>query len=83
MYYLEMKTLSRPQTKSTIAISYKHPTRQNKPDSLTFQYVKFQKNFKFLLLGLSFFTFIMNNDIPNQSADICNKYYSSAICNIW
>ena len=78
-----MKILARPQSKLTIAISYKQAYRQNKLNSSYFQYRKIQKKWKFLLLGLSFFTFLIYPESPEITASVCNKYNSEMVCQSW
>ena len=78
-----MKTLVKPQVKLVTEISYKHPYRQNRLERCSFQYRKFNKKWKFLLIAMSFFTFIIFSDSPEIDAEICNRFNSQVICNIW
>tara|TARA_B100000963_G_scaffold251421_1_gene220292 strand:- start:15132 stop:15368 length:237 start_codon:yes stop_codon:yes gene_type:complete len=78
-----MKTLVKPQVKLVKEISYNRSYRQNRLESCSFQYRKFNKKWKILLIAMSFFTFIAFPDSPEIDAEICNRFNSQIICNMW
>ncbi len=78
-----MKTLLRPQVNLVTEISYKHPYRQNRLERYSFQYRKFNRKWKILLIAMSFFPLIAFPDSPEIDAEICNRFNSQVICNTW
>ena len=78
-----MKTLVKPLVKLNAEISFNQSYEQNKLYSNSFQYKKFDIKWKFLLIVMSFFTFIVFSDSPEVDADICNRFNSEKACNIW
>ena len=78
-----MKTLVKPLVKLNAEISFNQSYEQNKLYSNSFQYKKFDIKWKFLLIVMSFFTFIVFSDSPEVDADICNRFNSEKVCNIW
>ena len=56
---------------------------QDRLKSYSLQYRKFHKKWKFLLITMSFFTFIAFSDSPEIDGNICNKFNNEQICNIW
>ena len=78
-----MKTLIKPLAKLNTEIYYNQSYPQNRLKSQTLQYRKFHIKWKFLLLTMSFFTFIAFPDSPEIEGNICNKFYSEEACNIW
>ena len=78
-----MKTLVKPLAKLNAEISLNQPYRQNRLKTYSFQYRKFHANWKYLLITMSFFTFIAFSDTPENDANICNKYNNEQACRIW
>ena len=78
-----MKTLEKPLAKLNAEISINQPYRQNRLKSHSIQYKKFHTKWKFLLITMSFFTFIAFSDSPQIDADICNRFNNAQVCNIW
>ena len=79
-----MKTLVRPQVKTTIAISSNQKYKRNllvgnlflKSTNKCFKL----KHFFFLL---SLLIFLLVPDSPELHSDLCNKYNSQQACHIW
>ena len=80
---LSMKTLAKPLAKLNTETYSSQSYRQNRLKSYSFQYRKFNTKWKFLLITISFFTFIIFPDSPDFDGDICNKYNNEQVCNIW
>ena len=78
-----MKTSIKPLAKLNKEIYLNQSYPQNRLKSQTLQYRKFHINWKFLLLTMSFFTFIAFSDSPEIEGNICNKFYGEEACNIW
>ena len=78
-----MKTLVKPLAKLNTEIYLNQSYGQNRLKSQSLQYRKFHIYWKFLLLTMSFFTFIAFPDSPEIEENICNKFYSEEACNIW
>ena len=78
-----MKTLAKPLAKLNVETSFNQSYRQNRLKSYSYQYRKFQTKWKFLLITMSFFTFIAFSDVPEIDADICNRFHNEQACNIW
>ena len=78
-----MKTLEKPLAKLNVDIYFSQSYRQNRLKSYNFQYKKFHIKWKFLLIAMSFFTFIAFPDLPEIDGDICNKFNNEQVCNIW
>ena len=78
-----MKTLMNPLAKLNKEIYLNHSYRQNRLKSYSFQYRKFHLKWKFLLITLSFFTFIAFSDSPEIDGNICYKFNNEQACNIW
>ena len=78
-----MKTLVKPLAKLNTEIYLNQSYPQNRLKSHSLQYRKFHIKWKFLLLTMSFFTFIAFPDSPEIEENICNKFYSEEACNIW
>ena len=78
-----MKTLVKPLAKLNTEIYLNQPYPQNRLKSHSLQYRKFHIKWKFLLVMMSFFTFIAFSDSPEIEGNICNKFYSEKACNIW
>ena len=78
-----MKTLARPLVKLDTAIYLNQSYPQNRLKSNSPQYRKFHAKWKFLLIIMSFFTFIVFSDSPEIDANICNKFKNEQACNIW
>ena len=78
-----MKTLVKPLVKLNAEISFNQPYEQNKLYSNSFQHKKFNIKWKFLLIVMSFFTFIVFSDSPEVDADICNRFNNEKACNVW
>ena len=78
-----MKTLVKPLAKLHPEISLSQPYRQNRLKSHSFQYRKIHTKWKFLLITMSFFTFIAFSDSPEIDGNICNNFNNEQACNIW
>ena len=78
-----MKTLVKPLASLKTEIYLSQSSRQNRFTSHSFQYRKFQRKWKFLLITMSCFTFIAFSDTPEIDGNICNKFNSEQVCNIW
>ena len=78
-----MKTLVKPLAKLNSEIYLNQTYPQNRIKSNSLQYRKFHIKWKFLLVTMSFFTFIAFCDSPEIEANICNKFNSEEACNIW
>ena len=78
-----MKTLVRPQAKFTQGIPSNYSYRQNRIETSSFQYIKHHRQLKYILIAMSFFTFVIVSDSPLKDAEICNRYNSYQACNIW
>ena len=78
-----MKTLVKPLAKLNTEIYINQSYSQNKLKSYSQQYGKFHIRWKFLLVTMSFFTFIVFSDSPKIEGNICNKFNSQKACNIW
>ena len=78
-----MKTLVKPLAKLNTKIYLNQPPSQNRLKSHSIQYRKCHIKWKFLLVTMSFFTFIAFSDSPEIEANICNQFNSQEACNIW
>ena len=78
-----MKTLVKPLAKLNKEICFNQSYPQNRLYSYSLQYRKFHIILKFLLITLSFFTFIALSESPEIDGNICNKYNNEKACNIW
>ena len=78
-----MKTLEKPLAKLNAEISINLPYRQNRIKSHSLQYKKFHTKWKFLLITMSFFTFVAFSDTPDTDGNICNKFNNEEVCNVW
>jgi len=78
-----MKTLVKPLVKLNTDIYLNQSYPQNRQKSNSLQYRKFYKTWKFLLITMSFFTFIVFSDSPEMDGNICNKYNNEQACKIW
>ena len=78
-----MKTLVKPQAKLNTEIYFNQSYPQNRIKSHSLQHRKFHTQFKFLLFAMSFFTFFAFSDSPEINENICNKYNTQQVCNIW
>ena len=78
-----MKTLVKPLAKLNTEIYLNQSYSQNRLKSHSLQYRKFHIKWKFLLVTMSFFTFIAFSDSPQIDADICNRFNNAQVCNIW
>ena len=78
-----MKTLVKPLVKLNKEIYPNQLNQQNMLSNHSLQYRKIHTKWKFLLITLSFFTFIAFSDSPELDGNICNKYNHEQICNIW
>ncbi len=83
MYYLMMKTLVKPQVNPTIAISSNYLYKNNKSKVQQLRNRRISVRLNFLLFVFSLFIFLLFPESPQQSANICDKYYSEKVCNIW
>ena len=78
-----MKTLVKPLAKLNREIYLNQSYAQNRLKSHSLQYRKSHIKWKFLLVTMSFFTFITYPDSPEIEGNICNKFNSEQACNIW
>ena len=78
-----MKTLIKPVTTLNADIYHNQLYPQNRLKSHSLQYRKFHSKWKFLLILMSFFTFIAFSESPEIDGDICNKFNNEQVCNIW
>ena len=78
-----MKTLVKPLAKLNKEIYLDQSYPQNRLKNHSLQYRKFHKKWKFLLISISFFTFIAFSDSPEIDGNICNKFNNEQVCNIW
>ena len=78
-----MKTLAKPLVKLNTEIYLNQSYSQNRLKSHSLQYRKSHIKWKFLLVSMSFFTFIVLSDSPEIEGNICNKYNNEQACNIW
>tara|TARA_Y100000589_G_C27002997_1_gene567565 strand:- start:69 stop:311 length:243 start_codon:yes stop_codon:yes gene_type:complete len=80
-----MKTLARPQVKSTIAISSIR-TRKNSLRDCNSNNFKLKNIFfgsKIVIISFSLLVFLLVPDSPELDSKICNKYNAQSVCNIW
>ena len=78
-----MKTLAKPLVKLNTEVYLNQSYPQNRLKSNSLQYRKTYIKWKFLLITMSFFTFIAFSDSPVIEGNICNKFNSKEACNIW
>ena len=78
-----MKTLVKPLAKLNTEIYLNQSCPQNRLKSNSLQYRKSCIDWKFLLVMMSFFTFIAFSDSPEIEGNICNKFNTEEVCNIW
>ena len=79
-----MKTLIRPQVKTTIAISSNQKYKKNlQLSNLSINPAKQLFNLKHIIFLLSLLLFLLVPDSPELNADLCNKYNSQKACNVW
>ena len=78
-----MKTLVKPLAKLNTEIYLNQSYPQNRLKSHSLQYRKFHTKWKFLLITMSFFTFIVFSESPEIDENICNKFNNEQACHIW
>ena len=78
-----MKTLVRPLAKLTTEVYCNQAYSQNRLKSHSLQYRKFHTKWKFLLIIMSFFTFVAFSDSPELDGNICTKFNNEQACNVW
>ena len=78
-----MKTLVKPRVNLNSEIFIYQLYGQNRPKIQKLQHRKLYTKWKFLLITMSFFTFIAFSDSPEIDANICNKFNTEQACNIW
>ena len=78
-----MKTLAKPLVKLNTEIYLNQSYPQNRLKSHSLQYRKSHIKWKFLLVTMSFFTFIAYPDSPEIEGNICNKFNIEKACHIW
>ena len=78
-----MKTLVKPLAKLNTEIYLNQSCPQNRLKSHSLQCRKFNKKWKFLLIAMSFFTFIAFSDSPDIDENICIKFNNPQACSIW
>ena len=75
-----MKTVLKPDLKSkTFCVSQSYPRLIEKDVSLV-KIKLYQKLFIFLI---SFWTILIFPESPNELENICERYNSTKICNVW
>ena len=78
-----MKTLVKPLAKLNTEIYLNQSCPQNRLKSHSLQYRKCHRKWIFLLVTMSFFTFIAFSDSPEIEGNMCNKFNSAEACYIW
>ncbi len=78
-----MKTLAKPLVDLNKEIYLNQSFSHNRVKSHNLQYRKLHIKWKFLLITMSFFTFIAFSDSPDIDGNICNKFNNEQACNIW
>ena len=78
-----MKTSVKPLVKLNTETYLNQSYQQHKLKSYSLQHRKFHINLKFVLIIMSFFTFIMLSESPEINGNICNKFNNEKACNIW
>ena len=78
-----MKTLVQPLVSINTETYLNQSCRQNRLKIHSTQYRKLHAKLKFLLLVMSFFTFITFPESPEIDGNICNKYNNEKSCNVW
>ena len=79
-----MKTLIRPQLKSTIAISRNHKCKKNlQGRKISYKPKRKMMYLQYIFLFSSLFIFLLVPDSPELHSDLCNRYKSQEACNIW
>ena len=79
-----MKTLIKPQLKSTIAISRNQKYKKNlQVEKLGLNSAKLLFHLKYIILFSSLFIFLLVSDSPELHSDLCNRYNSQEACNVW
>ena len=78
-----MKTLVKPLAKLNTEIDLNQSFAQDRLKSPIIQYKKFHAKWKFVLIVLSFFTFIAFSDSPEIDGNICNKFNNEIACYVW
>ena len=79
-----MKTLIRPQLKTTIAISRNQKYKKNlQVRKGYFNAAKLLFHFKYIILFSNLFIFLLVPDSPELHSDLCNRYNSQEACNVW
>ncbi len=79
-----MKTLIRPQLKSTIAISRNQKYKKNLHIAkVGIKSTKFLLPLKYIILFFSLFIVLSVPDSPELHSDVCNRYNLQEACNVW
>ena len=78
-----MKTLVKPRASLNTKIYFNQSYRQNSQINHSPKYIKFYTKWKFLLITMSFFTFIVFSESPEIDENICNKFNNEQVCHIW
>ncbi len=78
-----MKTLSKPLVKLNTVPYFSQSYNQTRLKSSSFNNKKFHIKWKFLLITMSFLTFIGFPDSPEIDGNICKKFHNEQVCNIW
>ena len=83
MYYLEMKTLVKPETKfENLLIKRQFPNLKKKTTrSIPVIDIKFYQ--KLLVVLIAFSTFLIFPESPKELEIVCNIYHAKKICNVW
>ena len=83
MYYLEMKTLIKPESKLENFL-IKNQTchiQENTNSSITSIDRKFYQ--KLFMVLSAFFTLLIFPESPKELETVCESYYSNNRCNVW
>ena len=83
MYCLLMKTLARPQSDSTIAISADKLISKKVVRNQKLYHRDNKKVISYLLLFFSFSIFIFLPESPKLSESICINNNPQSVCNVW
>ena len=79
-----MKTLVKPQVKTTIAISSNQKYKKNlQVSKLAFKSINSLFHLRHIFLLISFLIFICVPESPELHSDLCNKFNSQQACEVW
>ena len=79
-----MKTLIKPQLKTTIAISRNQKYQKySQLGKIGHKSKKLMFPLHYIFVFCSLFIFVLVPDSPELHSDLCNRYNSQEICNVW